>query len=101
MSFFVSVVFGDIVKVIFADDDGSLHFGGNDDSLQDFASDGHTAGEGAFLIDVVALDGFLGGSEVETNIFVVPHTGGSLLGEEFLAVQENVVLLLEGSFVLS
>jgi hypothetical protein len=74
VSFFVSVVFGDIVKIIFADNDGALHFGGDNDSLKDFASDCYTTGEGAFLIDVVALDGFLGGSEVETNIFVVPYT---------------------------
>ena len=53
-----------------------------------FASDVHVASEGAFLVDVSAFDGFLGGLEVETDIFEVPHTAGGLLGQQLLAVQD-------------
>ena len=70
----VPVVFGDVVKVVPPDDDGPVHFGGNDDALEDLASDGDVAGEGAFLIDVVAFDGLLGGLEAKSHVFVIPHT---------------------------
>ena len=75
VSFFVSVVFGDVVKVVTSDDDGSLHFGGDDDTFKNFSSDGDIASEGTFFIDVVSFDGFLGGFESESWIFVVPDTG--------------------------
>ena len=71
MSFFVSIVFGDVVEVIPSDNDGSLHFGGNDDTLEDSASDGDVAGEGAFLINVGGFDGFLGGSKSEADVLEV------------------------------
>ena len=63
VSFFVSIVFGNVMKVISSDDDGSLHFGWDADTLEDSSSDGDVAGEGAFLINVGGFDGFLGGSE--------------------------------------
>lgn len=93
----VPVVFGDVVEVVPPDDDGPVHFGGNDDALEDLSADGDVAGEGAFLIDVVAFDGLLGSLEAQTHVFVIPHTRGCLLGQQFLAVQENVVLLLEST----
>ena len=71
MSFFVSIVFGDIVKVVSSDNDGSLHFGGDADAFQDSASDGDVAGEGAFLIDVGGFNGLFGGSEAESDVLEV------------------------------
>ena len=71
MSFFVSIVFGDIVKVVSSDNDGSLHFGGDADAFQDSASDGDVAGEGAFLIDVGGFDGLFGSSEAESDVLEV------------------------------
>ena len=97
----VPVVLGDVVKVVTSDDNGPLHFGADDDSLEDLSSDVDVAGEGAFLIDIVALDGLLGGLEVETNVLVVPSSGRGLLSQQLLAVQEDSVLLLEGAFVLN
>jgi hypothetical protein len=97
----VPVVLGHIVQVIPADDDGPLHLGGDDDALEDFATDGHARGEGALAIDVVGLDGLLGSTEAETDVLVVPDPGGGLLGEQLFGVEEDVVLLLEGALVLS
>lgn len=74
MPLLVSVVFGDIVEVVASHDDGALHFGGDDNSLEYFSSDGDVAGEGTLLIDVVALDGLLGCSEVEAYVLVVPDS---------------------------
>ena len=88
VSFFISVVFGDIVKVISSDDDGSLHFGADDNSLEDLSSDGDSTSEGTFFINIVSLDGFLGSFEVESNIFVVSDSATGLLTHQFLVVQE-------------
>ena len=101
VSFFISVIFGDVVEVVPSDDNGSLHFGGDDDSLQNFASDGDIAGEGTFFINVVAFDGFFGCSESKSHVFVVPDTSGGLFGEKFFAVEEDIVLFLEGSLLLN
>ena len=81
VTFFVPVVLGHIVQVVSADDDSPLHLGRDDDSFKDLTADGHSGSEGALAIDVVELDGFLGGTEAKTNVLVVPHTRGSLLGE--------------------
>ena len=66
----VPVVFGDVVEVISPDDDGPAHFGGEDNALEDLATNADVAGEGTFLIDVVSLDGLLGSLEAKTHIFV-------------------------------
>ena len=73
MPLLVTIVFGDVVEVISSDDDGPLHFVGDDDALEDLSPDGDVAGEGTFFIDVVALDGLLGGLEAQAHVLVVPH----------------------------
>ena len=78
VSFFVSIVFRDVVKVISSDDDGSLHFGWDADTLKDSSSDGDVAGEGAFLIDVGRFDGFLGSSESKSDVLEIPDTWSGL-----------------------
>lgn len=100
VSLFISVVFGHIVKVISSDDDGPLHFGGDHDALQDLAPDGDTAGEGAFLIDVLGFDGLFRRLEPEADVLKVSNSRGGFLGQKFLAVEEDAFLLLEGSLVL-
>lgn len=46
----VTVVLGDEVKVLAADDEGTMHLGGDDGTGQDTATDGDLAGEGALLV---------------------------------------------------
>lgn len=101
VTFFVSVVLRDIVEVVTSDDNGSLHFGAEDNAFQDLASDVNVAGEGAFLIDIVALDGFFGSFEVESYVLVVPHSSSCLFGQQLLGVEEDSVLFLEGTFMLN
>lgn len=74
VSLLVSVIFGNVMEVVTSDDNGAVHFGGDDDALEDLTPDGDVAGEGAFLINVGALDGFLRGLEVESDVLVVPDT---------------------------
>ena len=81
VSLLVSVIFRDVVEIISPDNDGPLHFSWDDNSLQNFTSNGNIAGEGTFLIDVVAFDGFFGSFESKSYVFVVPDTTGSLFSE--------------------
>ena len=43
-------VLGDVVEVVPADDEGAVHFGGDDLASQDTATDGDVASEGALLV---------------------------------------------------
>lgn len=46
----VTGVLGDEVKVLAADDDGTVHLGGNDGTGEDTATDGDETGERALLV---------------------------------------------------
>ena len=50
MSFLISGVFGDEMKVLATDDEGSMHFGRNDGSSQDTSTNGHFTGERTFFV---------------------------------------------------
>jgi hypothetical protein len=50
VSLLVSGVLGDEVEIFSADDQGSVHLGGNDGAGEDTASDRNHASEGAFLV---------------------------------------------------
>lgn len=46
----VTVVLGDVVKVLATDDQSTVHLGGNDGTGQDTATDRDTTSEGALLV---------------------------------------------------
>lgn len=46
----VTGVLGDEVKILAADNEGTVHLGGNDGAGQDTATDGDETGEGALLV---------------------------------------------------
>lgn len=73
VSFFISVVFRDIVQVIPPHHNGPLHFGRNHNAFQYLAPDRYTAGEGAFLIDVFGFNSLFGCFESKSNILEVSH----------------------------
>lgn len=50
MALLVTGVLGDEVKVLAADDDGTVHLGGNDGTGEDTATDGDETGERALLV---------------------------------------------------
>lgn len=50
MSLLVTGVLGDEVEVLAADDDGTVHLGGDDGASQDTATDGDETSEGALLV---------------------------------------------------
>merc|ERR1719503_12504 len=82
MTLFEPSELGNEVKVVTANDNGALHSSGEAYTLKDTATDGNLAGEGALLVNVGALDCFLGRLEAKANILVETSlaTTGRLLG---------------------
>ena len=101
MALLESGVLLDEVEVVTADDNRVLHFGGNDDTLEDSSADGDIGGEGALLVNVGTLDGGRWGLKAEANFFVESNTGGGLFSEHFFGIKENTVLLLESFLSLN
>lgn len=100
VSLLKSSVFGDVLQVVSAHNDGSLHLGGDDHGLQDTATDGHVASEGALLVDVHTLRSLLGSLETKTNALHVALDLVRLLAKNALLANEDGLLLLESLLVL-
>ena len=66
-------VLWDILKIITANDDSSLHFCGNDHRLQDTATDWYVSSEGTFFVNIWALNSLLWCLKTKTNTLVVSH----------------------------
>jgi len=71
VSLLISVVLGNVVKIISSDNDGSLHLGGDAHTLEDLSSNGDVAGEWAFLINVGGFDGLFGCFESKSDVLEV------------------------------
>lgn len=95
MSFFISIIFGNIMEVVTPNNDSPLHFGGDANSLEDLAPDGDSGCEWTFSIDVLGFNGFLRGPEPKSNILIEPDSRAGLLGQQLFAVQEHVLLFLK------
>ena len=79
VSLLVPIVFLDVVEVISSDDQGSIHFAGDHDALDELTSDAHLASERAFLVDEISGDSSLGGFETKPDVLPVPDALGTLL----------------------
>ena len=95
-----TTVLSDVVEVVPTDDNGSLHLGGDNLSLQDSASDGNITGEGALLVNITTLNGGIGGLDAKTNILDKAHGLGARCIHGTLACHEDSILLLVCLFVL-
>jgi hypothetical protein len=101
VSLLESTVLGDVVKVISADDNGTLHLGGDDESLQNTSSDGNISSKGALLVNEVTLDGCGRSTNSKTNVFHITHWLSSTLGTNgTLTSDENGILGLVSLLVL-
>jgi len=63
MSLLESLEFSDVVQVISSNNDSSVHFVGDDQSLVDPSSDSWESSEWAFVVNVVSFNGGLWSSE--------------------------------------
>ena len=87
-----------VSQVVTTHDDGALHLGGDDQTLQDGSTNGHGGSERALLVDVLSANGHLGRLDAQTNISV--PTLIRLLAEDVHLAVGELVLLLVGSLVL-
>ncbi len=71
MSLLISAILSNIVEIISADDDCSVHFGTDTHTFKDTASDRDVASEGAFLVNVVCLNSVGRGVEAESDFLEV------------------------------
>merc|ERR1719264_2204731 len=85
------VVLLDVVKVVAADHHSVLHLHLGDGAGEHAAADGHVAGEGALLVNVVALASLSG--DLESEAWVL-HPSGLCLLDAALLPQEHRRLLL-------
>merc|ERR1719310_2759658 len=90
-----AVVLLDVVEIVAADDDCSLHLGGDGHAFDNSATDAHVASERALLVHKVALFGLLGRCEAEPDISPIACCLFGLLAEQSLRTDEHGILLLE------
>lgn len=68
VSLFVSLVLWNVVQIVTADDDATVHFVSTNDATEDSSTDADITGEWALVVDVRALDGFLRDFEAKTDV---------------------------------
>ena len=92
----------DVMKVVPPDNNRALHLGRDDKSLKDLSTNGDIASEWTLLVDIISLDGGIGGLDTQSNILDPTHGLDILdvLGDTTLAGDENGILRLVGLFVL-
>ena len=80
----------DEVKVVSSDDDGALHLELLDDAIEDSAADLDESGEGAFLVDVIALLRLHRGLEAQTHVLHITDLMEGLMREEVNQVLRDI-----------
>ena len=90
------------MEVVTTDDEGTLHLGGVNNTLEDTTADGNTGGEWALLVNVNTSRCFLWGSKTKTDVLEVTWSLRVLLVtlDVNVLVQEDGFLLLESTFRL-
>mmetsp|Transcript_25449 Transcript_25449/g.43446 ORF Transcript_25449/g.43446 Transcript_25449/m.43446 type:complete len:231 (-) Transcript_25449:72-764(-) len=100
VTFLETTVLLDVVKVVPPHNDGALHLGRDDKSLQDLTTDGNVASEWALLVNVGSLDGGVGGLDAQSDVLHPAHRLHLLGVGVALAGDEDGILGLVCLFVL-
>mmetsp|Transcript_3150 Transcript_3150/g.6705 ORF Transcript_3150/g.6705 Transcript_3150/m.6705 type:complete len:230 (+) Transcript_3150:406-1095(+) len=95
-----TTILRNVVKVIPTNDNGALHFGGNNKPLDDLSTDRHISSKGAFLVNVSSLDCGVRSFDAETNVFHPTHGFHFFSIRCTFACDEDGILGLVGLFVL-
>lgn len=101
MSFLKSVVLSYVMKVVSSDDDCPLHLHLDDHTSKDSSSNHDVSGERALLVNVMTFSGLPWSSESQPNFPDITNCLLASLQQLRLLVEEDVMLLLEGSLGLS
>ena len=95
---FLPSVLLDVSEIVTADNDGALHLGRDDKTLQDGATDGNVGSERTLFINVLSTNSSFRSLNTETNISIPTLVG--LLAEKVDLTVGELILLLESSLVL-
>jgi len=95
-----TTVLDNVMKVVPTNNNGTLHLGGHDHTSEDTSTDGYVSSEGALLVNVVSLNGSIGGLDSETDGLGETHGFLTLDSNNALAGYEYGVLALVSLFVL-
>eukprot|EP00804_Cyclotella_cryptica_P023606 CCRYP_011945-RC/>CCRYP_011945-RC protein AED:0.47 eAED:0.52 QI:0/0/0/1/0/0/3/0/178 len=90
----ITLVLGDVVEVVPTNDNGALHLSGDDKTLDNLTTNGDVSREGALLVDIVALNGGIGGFDPKTDIFDPAHGLHLFSVDITLTGDENSILRL-------
>lgn len=93
-------VLGNVVQVVSANDNGTLHLGGDNQSLENATTNRDAAGKGALLVNVVAFNSLVGSLESKTNRLGVTHGLLVSAANHTLTCHKDGILALVGLFVL-
>jgi len=94
VTLFVPLVLPNILQVATTDNNGALHLGRHNDTLQNASANRNIAGEWALFVDVGAFDSSLRGLEAETDVLGPASLLDGLLADNLLGADEDSVLLL-------
>ncbi len=86
MSFFISIVFRNIMKVISSNNNSSLHLSRNTNSFKNFTSDRDVTSKWTFFINISWFNCLFGCFKSKTNVFKISDSRISLLSEKFFTV---------------
>ena len=100
VTFLKTTVLLDVVKVIPANDDSTLHLSGNDKTFDNLSTNGNISSEGALLVHVISLDGSVGSFDSKTNILHPAHWLYLFGIHVTFACNKDGILSLVGLFVL-
>lgn len=98
--FLETPVLGNVVQVVPADNNGALHLGANNKSLEDASTDGDIASKRALFVHIVALNGSGRSLDSETDRLGETHGLLDLSTNGTLACHKDGILALVGLFVL-
>ena len=88
VSLLKTTVLLDVVEVVSANNNSTLHLGGHNHASQDTSSDGDVSGKRALLVNIISLNGSSWGTNSKTDILNPTHwlcvlaTDGTLTGDE-------------------
>ena len=97
---FVTAVLRDVVQVIPSDNDGTLHFGGDDHASQNSSADRNVTGEGTLLVNVATFNSGIRCLNTKTNILYKTHRFLTNVTDGTLTSDKDTILLLVSFFVL-
>lgn len=72
VTLFEPLVLTNPMQIVTAHNDCLLHFGRHDDAAEQTTADGNVSGEGALLVDVVAVDCFARGFDAKPDVAEPP-----------------------------